>query len=279
MKKYILALFFCNLIFAQKPSGGDVLFTFGADYREAEVTFTDGHKEKGLIYGFIENKFIEIGNPMSFGFDTLESRMNLLDNSFDFKINEGDKPRKLTQNEINDVEIIKRDGKNLHYRLMDLKTVNVKGEIVDLKKRAWLPVYSEDKVNLFAYSVYSEGRYMMTVAYLNHSKDNFAINPIDLNRLNLFNIGKIDDKFINALKEVFKDCPEYVKKLEQNFNEKKMGYSAESYDELKKQLKEVKKDKNLTKQQKRDLEDELQQKYYLDPYSNLIEEYNETCPN
>jgi hypothetical protein len=281
MKKLIII--FCITTFsafAQKPNGNEILFTFGTEYKEAEVTFVDGHKENGFVYGFISNRWIEFGNPLETGFETLENRLNLMDKSFSFKNTSDGDSRKLTQNDISEVEIKRKDGKINHYKLMDLKTVNIKGEIIDLKKKAWLPFYKKDVINVFAYDLYSENGYMTTVVYLNNPKDNFAINPIDFNRLNIFNLGKIDDKILFALNEVFKDCPEYAKKLKGNPKEILANYFNNDTAAIRKEVKEFnKKNKDLSKADKKEYEIELYEKFWTDPYLKFINEYHQACSN
>lgn len=286
MKNYIvLFLFVFGIAIAQKPKSNEILFTLGTKYENAEVIFVDGHSENGFIYGFISNKWIEFGNPLSLGFETLENRLNLTDNSFSFKNTIDGTSRNLTQSDINEVTIIDEKSQSEHYKLMNLKTVNVKGEIIDLNKKAWLPLYKVDKINVYAYDVmFSDNRsgpskYAFTVAYLNNPKDNFAINPIDFNRINLFNLGKIDDKMIYVLKEVFKDCPEFIKKLNGNPKTVLSDYFKDPQQRKidKNELKES--SKGLSKQEKKELEIKLNEKMWVDPYLKLIDDYKKACPN
>jgi hypothetical protein len=285
MKKYsIFLLFVFGSIFAQRPHSNEILFTLGTKYEKAEITFLDGHKESGFIYGFISNKWIEFGNPLTSGLETLENKLNLMDNSFTFKNTIEGAPRNLTQKDFNEIRIFDDKLQGQDYKLMDLKTVNVKGDIIDLHKKAWLPLYSVDKISIYAYDVMfsdnrgSPSKYAFTAVYLNNPKDNFAINPIDYNRINLFNFGKIDDKLIFVLKEVFKDCPEFVKKFNGDPKKVLSNYFKDPQQRKidKKEFKENSKD--LSKHEKKELEMKMNEKMWIDPYLKLIEEYNTTCP-
>ncbi|MBC8643768.1 hypothetical protein H9W95_06220 [Flavobacterium lindanitolerans] len=45
---------------------------------------------------------------------------------------------------------------------------------------------------------------MWILAYIKKPNDEFAYIPVDYNRLNLFNLGKIDDKFLKPLRKLVK---------------------------------------------------------------------------
>ncbi|MBC7641770.1 MAG: hypothetical protein H7174_05440 [Flavobacterium sp.] len=263
---------------------------FDAKYREAEVTFADKHTEKGFIYGFIEDKFFALKPSYDLGLQTIESRLNFNDNNFSFKNTQDGEKRRLSQNDIIAVNVRIDDESNFQeWRLMDLKTVNVKGEIIDLKKKIWLPLYKSDKINVFATSVYSQPeangipfgkpKYGFTMVYLNNSKDNFAINPVDFNRVNIFNMNKIDDKVIFALKEVLKDCPDYVKQLDGD-PELVLDRYFSNRDERRKEKEELKNlNKDLKREYRKFFEIERKEKMWINPYLKIIEEYKNTCPN
>lgn len=271
-------LFICALAFAQKPNSDEIIITFGREYREAEVTFKDNVVKKGYLFGFLENSFIEVGNPMS-NLMKIEKKLNLLDNHFKFKNSIDDNDHiVLSQDDIKEVKI-KEFGKLIKYKLLSLKTVNVKGEIVDLDTKAWLPLYSSDRVNIFAYTILVNKNYFWTPVYLNKEDEDFAISPIDINRINVFNIGKIDDKIIVALKEVFKDCPNYVKII----NEDPVKKLTDNFQNSKEQKEIIKKfeqeNKELPKKDKKKKLDELKASFLIQPFLNFINEYKSTCPN
>lgn len=279
MKKLPLFFLFIFLnVYSQKPQSG-LLLTIGSEYTEAEVTFNDDHVEKGFVYGFIDNRIIEIANPLSPGLETLESSLNFNDKKFKFKSKLEAEAVILTTDEIRRVKMFRKNGKVEDFWLMDLKTANIKGEIIDLKKKVWLPVYEQGKVNMFAYDLYTEGKYFFTAIYLNNSKDNVAIAPLDINRINFFNMSKIDDKIFSVLNEVFKDCPEYIVRInedrEQTLHEKFKGSKQDKID--RKALKEE--SKGLSKNEKIHLENNLRREIWMDPYLKFVKEYTATCPN
>jgi hypothetical protein len=252
MKKifFILLLYSINSI-SQSPL---VTMTLGTKYREAEITFVDEHTEKGYIYGFIDNKAIEFDFNFLSEFSSIETRLNLTDESFDFKKSLEEKPIKLKSKDIVEIRLTNYDGKLEYWKLMDLKTVNSKGEIIDLHKKAWLPILKMGKVNLFSINIISRNKYAYTISYLNNSNDNFAINPINLSLLDVFSLGKINNKMIFALKDVFKDCPEFLKQLEGDEKTVLERYfkNGKEIKEDKKELKE--KSENLSRDERKQLE-------------------------
>jgi hypothetical protein len=288
---FLLLLVFASLS-AQKPEGGEILITKHADYKPAELTFVDGHKEQGFIYGFISNKFIAFGSLLETGFETLENDLNLMDDSFTFKTTMDGEKKKLGQKEVIEVKLFWNTDTPKFYRLMDMKTATGDGEVIDLKKKVWLPLYyTEGKINVFSFDTYSvppnaligknKAIYNETFVYLNHSDDNFAINARDVNRMNLFNIDKIDDKFVTTLKYIFKDCPEFI----QTFSAEPMDVYLHYYDgllwrETNKKLKEYKKQhKELTKDQIDQYAIDYRREAEILPYMRCIKEYHQKCPN
>ncbi len=256
-----------------------VTFTLGTKYREAEITFVDKHIEKGYIYGFIDNRAIEFDLNFLSEFSSIETRLNLTDESFDFKKSLEEKPTKLKSKDIVEIKLTNYDGKLEYWKLMDLKTVNSKGEIIDLHKKTWLPILKTGKVNLFSINIISRKKYAYTISYLNNSNDNFAINPINFNLLDIFNFNKINEKMIFVLKEVFKDCPEYLKNFDNNPNTFLEKYF-KTRQEMKNDEKELKEStENLPKNERKQLEMEMKSKFFTDPYLKLIDEYEKTCPN
>lgn len=281
MKCWFLLLICASTVaVAQRPSSG-VLFTYGSDYIPAQLTYIDGHQETGFVYGFIYSRWVEFANPLEIDeLATIEDDLNLSDKRFSFKKTKDSEAIKLSQNEVKEVILYWDTDHREHFKLMNLKTVNGKGEIVDLKKRAWLPLWRKDKVNIFSLSVYENGRYAFSMVYLNNEKDNFAINPIDMNNIDFFNLGKINGKVVRALKEVFNDCPEYLKTLEGNPKEvvlryfknkgnKQVSSEVKAFDDA---------HPEMSRAERREYHAAIAQKVETDPYVKLISEYTAVCP-
>ena len=261
---------------------------FSSKYTKAEITRINGEKEIGYIYGFIQNKALSlnIGNPFSSSFS---DALNLSDKSFSFKKELNQIAEKLNSEEINEVKILNDSVAVNHYRLMNLATVNSDGSILDLKKQAWLPFYSENLINIFSYDVYEEiedskgnrtGNFekVATMIYLNNPKNNLAINVMDYGLSDIFSKTKLLTKWTGGLLEVFKDCPQFIKA---NINENKIWNFESKYfdvDELEKlKTAEIKSDKSLKKIEKNIKLNNLDSEIQITPYQRMIEDYINTC--
>jgi hypothetical protein len=261
---------------------------FSSKYTKAEITRINGEKEIGYIYGFIQNKALSlnIGNPFSSSFS---DALNLSDKSFSFKKELNQIAEKLNSEEINEVKILNDSVAVNHYRLMNLATVNSDGSILDLKKQAWLPLYSENLINIFSYDVYEEiedskgnrtGNFekVATMIYLNNPKNNLAINVMDYGISDIFSKTKLLTKWTGGLLEVFKDCPQFIKA---NINENKIWNFESKYfdmDELEKlKTAEIKSDKSLKKIEKNIKLNNLDSEIQITPYQRMIEDYINTC--
>ena len=261
---------------------------FSSKYTKAEITRINGEKEIGYIYGFIQNKALSlnIGNPFSSSFS---DALNFSDKSFSFKKELNEIAVKLNSEEINEVKILNDSVAVNHYRLMNLATVNSDGSILDLKKQAWLPFYSENLINIFSYDVYEEiedsrgnrtGNFekVATMIYLNNPKNNLAINVMDYGISDIFSKTKLLTKWTGGLLEVFKDCPQFIKA---NINENKIWNFESKYfdmDELEKsKTAEIKSDKSLKKNEKNIKLNNLDSEIQITPYQRMIEDYINTC--
>lgn len=261
---------------------------FSSKYTKAEITRINGEKEIGYLYGFIQNKALSlnIGNPLSSSFS---DALNLSDKSFSFKKELNQIAEKLNSEEINEVKILNDSVAVNHYRLMNLATVNSDGSILDLKKQAWLPFYSENLINIFSYDVYEEiedskgnrtGNFekIATMIYLNNPKNNLAINVMDYGISDIFSKTKLLTKWTGGLLEVFKDCPQFIKA---NINENKIWNFESKYfdmDELEKlKTAEIKSDKSLKKIEKNIKLNNLDSEIQITPYQRMIEDYINTC--
>ncbi|SMP17421.1 hypothetical protein [Chryseobacterium profundimaris] len=186
----------------------------------------------------------------------------------------------------------KNSTERLVYDKMKLKTINSKNEVVDLNKTVILPLEQEGKLSLYGITLiafgqqspYSRGpatRYLTTlfIPYLKHSDSEYAYLPFDINRMNLFNLGKLEGKFKKALEESTKECPQFQENIDEIMkvfekrltkDQKQMYYDKE---EKKKEIRKNTKDKAE--------EDFLQMKidaeYGMQPYLNLVDDYNRKC--
>jgi hypothetical protein len=295
-KFFLILLLFPTLINSQiigsrKLNEINLLFLkvdFSAKYTKAEITYRNGTKEIGYIYGFIQNKALSFNFKNAFSSNPIDA-LNLSDKSFSFKKELDQKEIDLTSDEIIEVKIIE-DGVNFgYYKLMDLATVNSDGTIKDLKKKAWLPFYSQDIINVFSYDIYEEtegangnpsGHFekIATMIYLNNPKDNLAINVMDYNFADIFSKTKLLNKWSGGLIEIFKNCPEFIK---QNVDENNIWNFDSNYfdiEELEKtKKKEIKNDKTIKNYEKNILLNNLDSEIQITPYLRMIADYKKIC--
>ena len=284
MKGILGLLLFSLGTFAQKPDDALLQINLGAEYVPAKLVFTDGHTEEGHVYGFIENRFFEVNMGFISGFETIENKVNLDDKVFEFKTSLKGESRKLQSKDLKSVVLIGgEDDIDVQYDYLSIKTINSAGETVDLNKKIWLPLIKNDKVNLYGYSYFLAQpngaglQYICTPVYLKGFNQDYAIPPIDYNRVNLFNLSGIDDKFKASMREIFKDCPALIEKmdLDRTFSKEDKRSAIQKYKEDEKEYKS--KAKELPKKERKSFKTKFYENKALEPYFTIIHEYNKTC--
>ncbi|MFA7446110.1 MAG: hypothetical protein WCY89_09200 [Flavobacteriaceae bacterium] len=279
MKKTLLVVILA--IFMPKVNiQAQIIINFNSKkYIPCEITFDDNTVVSGFIKDFRLPKTIEI---TGYELSTIESELNLDRSKFKFKSTQDSKAEDLTLSDIKYITLIEEDGQ-VKYEKLHLKTINSKSEVVDLKREVMVPLLREGSINLYGLQVYecSGGCIMLWIlAYIKHPDSEYAYIPIDYNGLNLFNVGKLQEKIFRSFEEVGKDCEDfanYMKELSQTKMSKDEKKEAkEEYrafqKKLKDELKSVKGAKN-----KRQLEDDLYTEYFLGKYIKVIDEYDNRC--
>lgn len=180
-----------------------LLFGFAANAKfvEATITFIDGHVEKGLVKSFLEAK----GESM-FGRDFIDD-LNLTDKTLKFKLTEDSEVQSLKIEDIKEIQILKGDVL-MTFTAMPLKTINKKGEIVDYKKRVWLPCYKKGKINMYAVAYWdSSAVNLHYLFYFQRPGEEFALSPYQ----NTTVFGKKNNATIILAfyKYLFESCPDF----------------------------------------------------------------------
>ena len=273
MKKAItvlLPLLTTSLMFSQtfKSNAGLINLNIGNKFEEAEISYTDNTKIKGFINGFIENNSIEIGTNNNFG--KLEEQLNLADEKFYFKKDLNDKATVLTQANIKSISVVVNNVTKTYY-LMKIKSVDKNKKIVDLNRKAWLPLLkNDDKIKIFGFNLFMNNRYVHTYAYLSND-DEYALKPSD----NIFiGMDSMIESYQTMLKYIFDDC-ENIKPLIDDFTNKEKA--KKSYSELQSKIKDVRKDKNLTPTEESYKVLTMNEEYFTGAYVKMITEYNRSC--
>ncbi|WBV61807.1 hypothetical protein PFY12_06705 [Chryseobacterium camelliae] len=257
----------------------------------AEIILENGNIKTGFLQDFKISRYL---NSDLQSITSIEKRLDYDTKEFKFKENVNSSIQKINIADVKRIVILNTDGsERLVYDKMKLKTINSKHEVVDLNKTVILPLEQEGKLNLYGitlmlYNTIStqfgtsiKGGYGTTlfIPYLKHEDSEYAYLPFDINRMNLFNLGKLEGKFKIALQEATKACPEFqanidetMKVFEQPMKKelKQMYYDKE---EKKKQIRKATKDKA----EEEFLQMKVDAEYGMAPYLKLVNAYNQKC--
>ncbi|CAM4300782.1 hypothetical protein [Flavobacterium terrigena] len=262
----------------QGPVG--VQFYFGKkEFVPATVQLSNGKTLMGEVQDFDSPNTVEI---IDYGFkpSDLENNINYNRKKIKFRKNAEDTTIQIPADSINYLTHFDTETKEIKEfkRLKILKTKN-NGEIEETDRVVFLPLIKKDSINFYGYNMLMQGKYVRTVFYLNNSKDNLAINPLDFSMSDLFKSqDRLGQEVVNSIKVVTNDCPEFQKVLDQktNFTAEMKKDAMQKYNKMQSDVKEGK--KNLkTKKEKTEFESTVFANYYLEPFVKLTESYKSTC--
>ncbi|MFC6268787.1 hypothetical protein [Frigoriflavimonas asaccharolytica] len=255
-------------VFAQKKD----------EYRKAEIFMNDGTKLNILFVGYTYPN----GNFLS-NFAT----SNVY--KFEYKLTEDSKIEKVDAKDVQSLTIFDDSGDvtSKIYKL-DLKAINTKGELVDKSRDSFQPILYDGKLQIYGSNIFAcEGngkslcRYAYSVFYIKNSKEQYGIMPVDFDRINLFNLGSIPEKMVEAFKYVGKDCPEfqqYLKVFEGKVVEKSYQKKMkEDYKNLYNKANEEAKKSGKSFGESQQLFGDYMLEYYLDFYKGIVMEYEKNC--
>jgi hypothetical protein len=265
-------------------SAKEISKNFTQDLDDVEILYKDGTNERGAIEDLVANWGQRSGKLWS-----LEKVMGIHGKTFVLTDPSG-KEKTITSDSVKSIYIYEDEGIK-EIRRLNLKTVNVKGEIVDLDKNVWLPVTVNDsRVSILSFNKYvsysspykskkkvsiDKATYAGTYVYLQRVEEDFAIIPVDLNRINLLNMASTGDKYKIALKETFRDCDKTVALIDKDWGvSNKEGLKR--YKALKKETNQ--KIKKLPKKERKSAWDAFYTAYTMRLYLPILEQYNKECP-
>lgn len=277
MNKICLQIVF--LLFMAKGYS-QLVFNFSKkEYIPCDIELTNGNTLTGYIKDFDEPNAVEFS-----GFEfSVESRTDLDRKSYVFRQDLKGEKQDIMLADIQ--SIVLKDEDTITYEKVKLKTVNSNLEEVDLNREIMIPLIREGDINLYGIKVYNcasgagcEMAYVL--AYIRNENHEHAYIPIDFNRINLFNLGKIEDKFIRSFELAGSDCPAFLEYLEEQkklFEDKSFQKThKENYKnfrkDVKQKLKAIKGRKNKQKE-----EDKLYAAYFLKMYTDVIDQYSIRC--
>lgn len=253
------------------------LYSGNKPYVKADLYLEDGSIKSGYLQNFKTPKLTEIQAGFLHG---IEKKLNYLVKEFKFKEEKNSTLQIIPIEDVKRIILTDSNGNDqLTYDKMKLKTVNVKGELIDVEKTVVLPLEQEGKFNLYGInlSFTQNNRYTnsMYLPYIKKPNDEYGIILIDINRINLFNLGKIDDKIKTGLLAISNDCPNYQKDIDnemKTFENEVVEYRREGNKKKNQARKDIK-DKN----QENLMAIKIDYDYAVKPYLNLMNRFYEKC--
>jgi len=188
-----------------------------ANYSSATIHYLNGQSEKGLINSFLEDKFFDFNI-----FGTFETGLIYNDKSVKFKLDEESETKKIAIGDIDKI-IIHYQGFDKEYKALFIRNIDRKGFLQEAEVRIFLPLLRSGKINIYGFyhrEVSSNpgaafgSSTTVTVTelfYYQNANENYAIDYFNIEIQDVFNIR---DRLANPLKELFKDCPELVTKVD-----------------------------------------------------------------
>lgn len=276
MKKILLLSFlFVALIF-----NAQVYLYFGnKPFIKADLYMEDGSTKTGYLQDFQTPKIAETDLGFLQG---IEKKLKFEVKDFKFKEQKTSTVQVIPIGDIKRIVLTDDNGNDkLTYDKMKLKTVNVKGELVDVNKTVVLPLEQEGKFNLYGINLaFIQNKRYVSALYLPYIKkpnDEYGIILIDINRINFFNLGKIDDKIKAGLLAVSNDCPIFQKDIDNQMKilEKEVVENRKEGIKKKNQARKDIKNKN----QENLMAIKIDYDYVIKPYLNLMNRFYDKCPN
>ena len=247
------------------------------DQPKVEFTLEDGSKINGLFVGY---NYPNGTYPGFFDKDDIYS--------FEYKKTESSSSEKIGAKDVKIVKIFDDYGDmvNMIERL-DMKFVNKKGVANDKNNRSFQPLIYDGKIQIFGSNIQicvqnSACNYAYSALYLRNKKDDFAIMPIDYDKLSLLNVFSVYDKLVEALRYAGRDCQEFQKYMnlfEAKIKDKSFRKQLNAtYKENKKLAIDEGKKNNLTYSETQELLGDKMLAFYIDLYGGVIKEYEKNCP-
>lgn len=276
MKKILLLSFlFVALIF-----NAQVYLYFGnKPFVKADLQMEDGSTKTGYLQDFQTPKIAETDLGFLQG---IEKKLKFEVKDFKFKEQKTSTVQVIPIGDIKRIVLTDDNGNDkLTYDKMKLKTVNVKGELVDVNKTVVLPLEQEGKFNLYGINLaFIQNKRYVSALYLPYIKkpnDEYGIILIDINRINFFNLGKIDDKIKAGLLAVSNDCPIFQKDIDNQMKILEKDVVENRKEGIKKKNQARKDIKN--KNQENLMAIKIDYDYVIKPYLNLMNRFYDKCPN
>ncbi len=261
----------CAKLFSQPYYGKQNI----KDLPKVEFILTDGSKADGFFVGFT---YPNGTYPAFFDKDDIYN--------FIYKKTKTSEDEKFGADEVKSVKIYDEYGDvTSNIERLDMKYVDKDGKVNDKKKRSFQPLLYDGKIQIYGSNMKmcstTVCNYVYSQLYIRNAKDDFAVMPVDYDKLGLF-AGSLYEKMVEAFRYAGRDCPEFQKYMdtfEAKIQDKdfKKALNAKFKDIRKKAFDEGKTNK-LGHNATQDLLGDYMLKAYLEFYGGIIKEYEKNCP-
>lgn len=205
---------------------------------------------------------------------------------FRYKLEEDAKTLTIDASEVKKVKFLDEfEEERLGWERLNLYAVSDKGEVTEKVYESWQPLLYDGKIKVYGSNVYSCTSYGCQWAhvrmYLRNEKDDFAVMPVDYDRL-LISFWKQDEKLVEALRLVGKDCPEFNKYIDffydklKNDKEFRKKFKRDRDYLRQRALKETKA-RGLRGRERVRFFENYTLDFHLDFYQKVIAEYEKNC--
>ncbi len=244
-------------------------------YSRAVFTMNDGSKKPVLFYRY------------TYPTQSLYTYIEGSDiHNFEYKLEAESKILKINAEEVKKVRFMDEyEDEILGLERLQLKAVNIKGEIVDKAYDSWQPLLYDGKIKIYGSTSYNctnnACSYANTRIYIRNAKDDFAIMPIDYDRLNLFNMGKVDEKMVEAFRMVGGGCADfniYLETLQNKLRDREFRkqYSQEWLAIFRKSIKEGRARRKGKATTNNTIAENMME-FYMKMYTGIVFEYEKNC--
>jgi len=283
MKKNVLILFFLVFVsFIAMSQNSIINYDFGKQaYFPVTIELNNGEVLLGEIVKINSPRIIEIASN-NFEPRDIEDHENVANSSIIFRKSENENSIKIPVESVNYITFFDKElNSTKEFKRLNIVRTKNNGEIEITNKIVFFELIKKGDINLYGYNIVLKtgNKYLRSVFYLNNSKDNYAINPLDFNFFDLFKSNeKINNEVINAFKFVTKNCPKFSELLDKkiDFTEEMKKNMIQDYKKLEEEIKEGKKNYKKSSE-KNEYELNMYCNFFISPFLKFIKKYEETC--
>lgn len=243
---------------------------------KAEFVMEDGSKINGF---FIAYNYPNGSYPGFFDKNNIYS--------FEYKKTQSSSSEKLSAKDVKSLKLFDNDNDVVNaIEKLDMKYVDKNGKVEDKRKKSFQPLLYDGKIQIFGSNIdvctNSICNYAYSEFYIRNAKDNFAVMPVDYDKMGLFSGGSLYDKMVQAFRYTGRNCPDFQKymdvfesKLEDKSFKKEIN---EKFKQVRKQAYEDAKKAGYKHNKTQEVIGDYMLRAYLEFYGGIVKEYEKNCP-